>query len=182
MATIKLCDWTKKRLASNEPTYKLVLNGKEYEISAEALQQLQSRLDGDEAPLNHRVHAQPVRLPGTQSPTSTPVEDVGINIEAPSPFGGKVEPGLLDDLPVNAAPLQVVAPIAIPASTKERLPMPSPAQADAVIAESTRFPERTLKTLTPGKHRNIAQQKLAAKEATFEDNTRPIPDRTRRGE
>lgn len=170
MATIKLCDYTKKRLAANEATFKLVLNGKEYEISASALQEIQTRLDSDEAPPSRVVATKPIKQ------TTQPEHEL-LNVEAPSPFGGKTEPGLLDDTPRPSAP-----PIAIPASTKERLPLPTVAQVDAVVAESTRFSEGTLTVLTPGKHRNMAQQKLAAKEATFEDNQRPVPDRGRRGE
>jgi hypothetical protein len=175
MATIRLCDWTKKVIGKEVKTHKLILDGKEYEISNEALDELKSRLDGDTVSV-----VKPVRATQPSPRVAEPVDDIGVNVEAPSPFGGKVEPGLLDNAPVAQNPS--VQPITIPASIKDRLPMPTPAQADAVVAESTRFREGTLSALTPGKQRNIAQQRLAAKEATFEDNKKPVPDIGRRGE
>jgi len=163
MATIKLCDWTKKRLAPNEQTYTLILNGNEYEISLEAVQEIHGRLVEDEAPLTRQVATKPLRIAQVQQPIPEADDSLGLNVEAPSPFGGKVEPGLVDNVPQ-----QSIAPIVIPASTKERLPTPTTAQAEAVVAESKRFPTGTLSTLTPGRQRNVAAQKLAAKESQIE--------------
>lgn len=177
MATIKLCDWTKKRL-TNEEVFKLTLNGVNYEVCAEAFRQLKQHLEGDEAPQTPQKVA---RAPQQVQATPTPEGDVGINVEASSPFTGPAQPGLLDD--ALAAPRPAVPPIAIPTSTKERLPMPTAAQADAVIAESQRFPEGKLHTLTPGKARTAAQNVLKTKwEDRFEDTKRQVPERFKRGD
>lgn len=165
MATIRLCDWTKKRLAKDAQTHTLILGGNEYEISDEALAQIKARLEGDEAP----QAPAPVRV---APPVAAPVVSVEANQEAPD----APEP--------TPAPQAVVPPIAIPASTRERLPVPTTAQADSVIADSVRFQEGTLGALTPGRSRAVAQEKLKSRwEDKFEDTQRPLPDRARvRGE
>ena len=178
MATIRLCDWTKKRLASNEETFTLTLNGKTYEVSLSALEEIQSRLEGDEAPVARQVPPRPARIAPAQPPVQQTGADVGINVEAPSPFGGKAEAGLLDDTPAPTPQAQPpVAPIAIPASTKERLPVPTPAQAEAVVAESVRFPAGTLSALNPGRQRNVAAKKLAEREAVVESKFKSEKER-----
>jgi len=170
MATIRLCDWTKKRLAKDAQTHTLILGGNEYEISDEALAQIKARLEGDEvlqAPT-------PVRI---VTPVAAPVVSVEANQEAPATPGDVLEP-------TPAPQAGSVPPIAIPASTRERLPVPTTAQADSVIADSVRFQEGTLRALTPGKARSAAQEKLKSQwEDRFEDTQRPLPDRARvRGE
>jgi len=166
MATIRLCDWTKKRLAKDAQTHTLILGGNEYEISDEALAQIKARLEGDEAP----QAPAPVRV---ALPVAVPVVRVEANQEAPA---------AADEVPAPALapqPVGVVPPIAIPASTWERLPVPTPAQADSVLADSVRFEEGTLRALTPGKARSGAQEKLKNWEEKFEDTKRPLPERVR---
>jgi len=170
MATIRLCDWTKKRLAKDAQTHTLILGGNEYEISDEALAQIKARLEGDEAP----QAPTPVRI---VTPVVAPVVSVEANQEEPAAPGEALEP-------TPAPQAGSVPPIAIPTSTRERLPVPTTAQADSVIADSVRFQEDTLRALTPGKARSAAQEKLKTKwEDKFEDTQRPLPDRARvRGE
>ncbi len=166
MATIKTCDWTKKRLGKNDETFTLIIDGKEYEVSAEALEEIKTRLEGDEAP-RASAPAQAAR------PVVAPAVRVESNQDQPEATGEAPSP----------SPAPFVPPIAIPASTRERLPVPTPSQADSVIADSVRFQEGTLRALTPGRERNAAQQTLKTKwEERFEDTQRPLPDRARRGE
>jgi hypothetical protein len=175
MATIKTCDWTKKRLAKDEETFTLILNGMEYEISTEALAELKARLEGDEVPLTRQVTTKPLRLATPTPHVAAPSIDDEPNEAAPTASDEALEPMQV----ANAVPA-----IAIPASTRERLPVPTTAQADSVIADSVRFEEGTLRALTPGKARSAAQERLKSKwEDKFEDNQRPLPDRARgRGE
>ncbi len=157
MGTIRICDWTKRKLTGAELAFKLSINGNDYEICAEALKEIKGRLDADTVPLQGRL--QPQTPP---PPPPAPPEDLALNAEAVAPFGDKVEASPLSD-PIAVAP----APIAIPASIKEKLPIPTPAQSEAVIKESRRFHEGGLSSLNPGKQRNVAQQKLDQKEVEF---------------
>lgn len=166
MATIKVCDWSKKQIATTAQTVKLVVGSRTYEISEAASLELIARLECDVVP------PQAVPLPPSARHVAEP--DIGINVETEDdPFEGEPEPEPMGE-PVKL-PVKAAAPLPIPSSTKEKLPLPSPALADQVVAESTKFKEGTLKTLTPGKTRNLAQQRLAAREAKFEDNKRPVP-------
>jgi len=171
MATIRLCDYTKRRIAADEATYSLTLNGKSYEICLDALTELQTRLDSDEVPAPQAPQKPAVRRAAPQPPRGQD-DDAALNAEAPSPFDGPVEPQLVDDAEVvNTQPTRTaeyVAPIALPNSTKERLPMPTTAQAEAVVAESQRFPAGTLRALSPGRHRNVAAEKLTQKESALD--------------
>ena len=167
MATIRLCDWTKKRLAKDAQTHTLILGGNEYEISDEALAQLKARLEGDEAP-------QASALVRVAPPVAAPVVSVEANQEAPAAPDEAPEPAPAPQ------PASAIPPIVIPASTRERLPVPTPTQADSVLADSVRFEEGTLRALTPGKARSAAQEKLKTKwEDKFEDSHRPLPERVR---
>lgn len=177
MATIKTCDWTKKRLGKNEQTHTLIVSGNEYEISDEALAEIKARLEGDEVP--EGVVEAPVRAPQTArvappvvaASDDTEPNEAALDNQEQAPQAPRIHPN--------------VPPLTVPASTKERLPMPTPAQAETVIAESVRFQEGTLRALTPGKARKAAEQVLSTKwEGRFEDNQpqRQLPDRVRRGE
>jgi hypothetical protein len=160
MATIRTCDWTKKRLAKNEQTHTLILGGNEYEICDEALAEMKARLESDE----------PLWTP-TLTRITTPVA---------APIIGEAtnqEPTASQEAAPVPAPAPIVTPVPIPASIRERLPVPTPAQADAVLTESARFQEGTLNTLTNGKARLEAQKLLRARwEDKFEDN---LPERNR---
>jgi hypothetical protein len=172
MATIRLCDYTKRRIASNEETYTLSLNGKSYEICLDALKELQNRLDSDEIVAPTPAPVAPVRQIAPRPAKMEPAEEVVLNAETSSPFDGPSEPQLVDDEPVNtqtARAQNAVQPIAVPNSIKERLPMPTIAQSEAVVRESQRFPAGGLQALTPGRQRNLAAEKLAQKEKQVEN-------------
>lgn len=177
MGTIRICDWSKKMIGPGDQVYKLIVNGKEYEISADSANQLIGRLDS----------TTPAITPSPMTTSSMQVPRLELNVEVQNPFGGKLEPGLLDDESQNGpevAPVPttftVAEPIPIPASIKERLPIPTPAQVEAVVSQSRRLPEKTLPALSPGRSRSLAEKKLIDRESNFEDNKRPVPDR--RGE
>lgn len=179
MARIEIhtCDWTKKRLGKNEQTHTLVVGSNEYEISDEALAEIKARLEGDEVP--ERVAEAPVRAP---QPIRVAPPVVAVSDDA-EPNGAALDDQ--EEAPETTRVHPNVPPLTVPTSTKERLPMPTPAQAETVIAESVRFQEGTLRALTHGKARKAAEQVLSTKwEERFEDNQpqRQLPDRARRGE
>lgn len=153
---------------------KLTLNGKEFEISVESANQLIGRLES----------SSPTITPSPMVTSSMQVPRLELNVEVQSPFGGKLEPGLLEDEPREVAPtpttFTVAEPLPIPASIKERLPTPTAAQVEAVVSQSRRLPEKTLPALSPGRSRTLAEKKLIDRESNFDDNKRPVPDR--RGE
>jgi len=152
MGVIRVCDWTKMRIKGGEETFKVVIGNQEFEVSEIGFAQLMQRLTTDVDSTPPRRQPDPV------------VEEANHD-----------DPELLEETPEPS--LEVAEPIPAPASIKERLPTPTQAQADRVIAESTRFPSGGLSTLSPGKHRNIAAKKLAAKEETFERNLKTQQER-----
>ena len=173
MAQITTCDWTKKRLGKNDETFTLTIDGKEYEVCAEALAEIKARLEADEAPSATLQFPPGVRA---VTPPAAPVAAAESNQD---------EPEALDEVPAPAQPTGPIPPITIPASIRERLPVPTISQADSVLADSKKFDEGTLRALTPGKARKAAQEKLLTKwESRFEDNKpeRQLPERVRRGE
>lgn len=182
MATIRCCDWTKKKLGKDDTTYVLRLDGKEYEICKEALEELRAFLDSEESPLNRLAQSAPLKpqFVHVTPPAVVPAINIVPNQEAPAPPQEMPEPP--GEIP-TPPPAPITLP-PIPASIRERLPVPSPAQSDAVLAESVRFEEGTLRALTPGKARTQAQERLKTKwEDKFEDTHRPLPERARgRGE
>lgn len=170
MATIRVCDWTKKQIATTAQTVKLMVGSRAYEISEAAATEMIGRLESDVVP----PQAAPLQVVNGPAARHVAEPDIGINIETEGdPFEGDPEQEPMGE-PVKL-PVPAANPLPIPESIKQKLPLPSPAQADQVVAESTKFKEGTLKTLTPGKNRNLAQQRLAAREAKFEDNKRPVP-------
>jgi hypothetical protein len=156
MGTIRICDWLKTQMAKGAPTYILKVDSKEFEISTEAKAQLLSRLESSTI--------EPLGRPPIP-PCPAPVPQVRLEAAPPAGIDQESEESAFDgpsqsDLDAVSPPLQKVAPIAIPTSTKERLATPTPDQVNAVIAESTRFESRGLKTLSPGKSRQLAAKKL----------------------
>jgi len=172
MARITTCDWTKKRLGKNERTHTLIVDGNEYEVCDEALEEIKTRLESEDitpvwAPV--RVLGIPGELEAMRNkpPVVAPIVAEATN----------QEPTASQEAAPAPAPTPIVTPVPIPASIRERLPVPTPAQADAVLTESARFQEGTLNTLTNGKARLEAQKLLRARwEDKFEDN---LPERNR---
>ena len=153
MATIRLCDWTKERLAKDEDTFKVVVGDQEFEVGEEGKKIILDQLEGEDAPQAEKVVYR-------EAPPPLLREGVpGVDIEVPGdPFetgpGSMPHPvqGNGDDLsmPNTTAGDDDVARLEVPEDTKKRLKMPTPAQADKVIEDSTHFEEGGLPALTMG--------------------------------
>ena len=173
MATIRLCDWTKERLVKDEDTFKVMVGDQEFEVGEEGKKIILDQLEGEDAPQVQKVVYR--EAPPPQLVAGEP----GIDIEVPGdPFetgpGSMPRPvqGNKDDLsmPNTSGGDDNVPPLEVPEDTKKRLKMPTPAQADKVIADSTHFEEGGLPALTMGgKEQKAAMKKLRAIEEKKED-------------
>ncbi len=191
MATIRLCDWTKARLGKDEKSYNITIGGfetdgdgdvdeHEFEVGVVGMKALLKQLEGEEAPgvLEVKIvekivkrEAPPPSLIGV-APGGLDVEVSGEPFEpGPSSMPQPVQ-GNADDLsmPNTAVGDDGVPPIEIPViSAKKRLAMPTAAQRDKIIAESTVFEEGSLPSLTMGgQKQKEAMRKLRAIEAQKE--------------
>lgn len=177
MATIRLCDWTKERLAKDAPTFEIAIDGQTFEVGEAGRNAILEQLEGENAPGQPRVQVveRTVEAAPTQ-PAAAPLINVETNDD---PF--EPGPGSMPQMPMaeQAAAEDGVIPepedgvprIEIPEDTKKRLPMPTEAQSDKVIRESVVFEEGTLSALNPGgKGRQQAVKKLAQKETVEERN------------
>lgn len=181
MATIRLCDWFKTRIEKDAPTFKITIEQDldaspvvfTFEVSEEGKKALLDQLEGEDAPGSVRV------VHRDAPPPSPAVAPPGAHIEVSSdPFtpgpGSMPQPiqGNGDDLsmPNTSVTNDDVPPLEIPElSAKKKLKMPTPAQADKVIEESTRFEEGGLPALTVGgKKQKEAMRKLREIEAKKE--------------
>ena len=183
MATIRLCDWTKERLGKDEEAYEVIVGNNKFEVGEMGLQALLDQLEGEEAPGQPKVQiiekivereAPPPPLIGA-SPGGLDVEVKGDPFEPgpssmPQPPMGGGDGG-------SEPPVTVLTPdnndgvprIEIPDDTKKKFRMPTVAQSDKVIADSTRFEEGGLPSLTMGgKSQKEAMRKLRAIEAQKE--------------
>jgi len=178
MATIRLCDWTKERLGKEEESYSVVVEGNQFEVGEAGMKALLEQLEGEDAPEVGPVREKVVYREAP--PASLEAAPPGIDIEVPTaPFETgpssmpQVVQGNADDVstPNTAEAQGSVPPLEIPdISAKKRLKMPTPAQADKVIADSTRFEEGSLPALTMGaKKQKEARRKLAEIEAKKEE-------------
>lgn len=183
MATIRLCDWFKTRIEKDAPTFKITIEQDldaspvvfTFEVGEEGKKALLDQLEGESAPNAVRVmHRDAPPPPLTVAPP-------GIDIEVPgdpfSPGPGSMPqpiPGNGDDLsmPNTSVTDDDVPPLETPiVSAKKKLRMPTPAQADKVIQESTRFDEGGLPALTMGgKEQKAAMRKLRKIEAKKEED------------
>ncbi|MHA2063521.1 MAG: hypothetical protein ACXABY_03975 [Candidatus Thorarchaeota archaeon] len=162
MATIRLCDWFKTRIEKDAPTFKVTVDDAEFEVSAAGKDAIIGQLEGENTPDVARVVYR-----DTPPPPLT-VAPPGIDIVVP---GDPFDPGP-GSMP---QPVQAnsddgdddVPPLEIPElHPKKKLKMPTPAQADKVIEESTRFEEGGLPALTMGgKKQKEAMRKLREIEA-----------------
>ena len=162
MATIRLCDWFKTRIEKDAPTFKVTVDDATFEVSKEGMQALLDQLGGESAPNAVRV------VHRDAPPPSLTVAPPGVHIGAPSdPFspgpGSPPQPEQADD---------DVPPLEIPElHPKKKLKLPTPAQADKVIQESTRFEEGGLPALTMGgRQQKEAMRKLREIEAKKEQD------------
>jgi hypothetical protein len=174
MGTIRICDWLKITIARDTPVHILKIGNKEFEVCTAAVNELLHRLEGSTVT---PVASAPLAPPKTalSGPQLKPADPGLIDEEAvDDAFGGPIISELDAVSPhLNRMP---VAPIPVPASTKERLATPSAEQIDAVIEESRRFEEGKLHTLSPGKQRQLAMKKLADIEQQREANEKKRKD------
>lgn len=164
MAVVKFCDWLKVRLAINEPTTKVKIGDREFEVSQEGIRQLLERFEADDLPRAPQVV---VRAPQAQpAPLQTFVAaPPPLNVETTAdPFGA---PGSMPE-PVQAhEPLQ----LEIPQDLNKRLGVPSRQTQERVLSEAKRFEEGTLPALSPGNKGRIAATKaLASRNAKSTDD------------
>lgn len=172
MATIRLCDWTKERLGKEEKSYSVVIEGDQFEVGEAGLKAMLEQLEGEDAPevgpiREKIVYREAPPSPLAAAPPGIDVEVTGDPFEpgpgsAPQPIQGNAD----DVSAPNTAEAQTgdVIPLEIPElNAKTRLKMPTSAQADKVIQESTRFEEGGLPSLTMGgKRQKEAMRKLRA--------------------
>ena len=158
MAVVKFCDWLKIRVAANEPTTKVKVGDKEFEVSQEGIRQLLERFEADDLPRAPQVV---VRAPQAL-PAPVPAFVVApppLNVETTAdPFDA---PGSMPE-PVQAGPAQPLQ-LEIPQDLNKRLGVPSRATREQVIREATRFEEGTLSSLSPGSKGRIAASKALTK-------------------
>ena len=79
MATVRFCDWTKKRLKDGDQTFTVSVDGKEFEVSAEGKQQLLDLLEADELPTQPTVTIPTkVEAPAQAAPQPAPVPLINV--------------------------------------------------------------------------------------------------------
>jgi len=182
MATIKLCDWTKKRLTDNEPTFKVSITddeaktASEFEVGEEGMKQILEQMQSDVSLTQPILRVTAPPSPSRPAPQIVvahprqPVEHIPAPNSMPQPPMAQQEE-VQGEAPV-LAPGEVVAPIEFPESPLRPLPMPSVKQRQQVIEESTKFEEGTLGALSHPKKRKEAAKKLRSLESDTEGNFR----------
>ena len=179
MATIKLCDWTKKRLGKDEKTILIAIEDREFEIGTEGHKLLLEQLEGEDAPgtpqvkvVERVVHrdAQPPPLQGV-GPGGVQVQVADDPFDAgPSSAPEPIQTALTPADPVDVAPEDLLE---IPDDPKKRFKTPSKVLAQRIVEEATKFPEGTLPALTVGnKQQRDAAKRLKAQEDKQEDSLR----------
>lgn len=164
MATIRVCDWTKERLAKDEEAYEITIDGQTFEVGEKGKKAILGQLEGDEAPRAPQVVERVVK--GGQAPQAAPAAQPIVVQEGaehqPGP-GSMPQPPManIEDIPEDEL-------IVIPEDTKRRLPAPTKKQTDRVLRESVVFEEGTLPSLNAGGARKTAVKKLASKESVSE--------------
>lgn len=173
MATIKLCDWTKKRLGKDEETFVVVVGDQEFEVGEEGRDALLKQLEGDDAPDVPQVVERVVEASqAPMQPAPAPVQ-----IEAPSePFDQG--PGSMPAAPQaeaeEAQPRQQDGEmLEIPEDTRRPLKKPSASLAKRIVEEATIFDEGSLPSLTMGaSQQREALRKLKELEEAQNDKLR----------
>lgn len=161
MAMIRFCDWLKKPLDKNDPVFEVIIQGGDgetlqYEVSDEGRAVILSQLDGDVTPNNAKPRVIEKIVPRDPPPQGLIGDAPGLDVQATDdPFdseGGGDDLGMpnIDD---------GVPPLEIPTDVKQRLKAPSREQADKVVAESTKFKQGSLPTLTQGGSEQLAAAK-----------------------
>lgn len=164
MATIRICDWTKKVLAKDEEVYQMSIGGNEahdFEVGAEGRDLLLKQLEGEKELVMPKTQVVYRDAPPEVLQASPP----GIDVGADDPFetGPSSMPQSVMGVDDNETPLgdDEVPPIEIPAGDKRF--QTTSAQRDKVIRQSRRFAAGTLPALTTGaKAQREANAKLLA--------------------
>ena len=178
MATIRLCDWTKERLAKDETPVLVRIGEVEFEVGDKGAKLLLEQLEGEEVLGAPKVQIQEKIVFRDALPASLQVGPPGLNVEVTGdPFdtgpGSMPQPIQSDggnEPPVTTATGadpedEDVPPIHIPAGNKRF--KTNKAQRDQVVRDSTRFEEGTLPALTVGAR---AQKEASAKLRAEKDN------------
>lgn len=169
MATIRVCDWTKKVLAKDEDLFIVEIEGNEvhkFEVGAEGKQLLLEQLEGEDAPGTAKAEVQIVeKIVYRDTPPLALQSDLpGIDIEVvgdgftPGPTSiPEVPQAQTTSLDVGEAAFDLgdsgddeLTPFEIPDSAKKKFKQPTKTQGDKVITDSTRFREGSLAALNPG--------------------------------
>ncbi len=168
MATIRLCDWFKTRIAKDEETFKVMIGEEEFEVSEEGFITLIDYLKGEEPPEATRtveVEVEVEKIVYRDAPldATMPVIDMPVSDDPFSPG-----PSSMPQPPqagVEPEPAQDLEPIQIPEDVTKRLRPPTKAQAEEVIRTATKFEQGSLPALTVGgKAQREASRKLRAVE------------------
>ncbi len=184
MATIKLCDWTKKRLGKNEDTHVVTIGDKEFEVGDEGREFLLKQLEGESA-FGMQIATPPLRTlspPKPKEPAPAPLQGAqpgGMQIQVTEePF--EPGPGSIPETPMASTP-EPIAPedmdpsdlLEIPDDPKRRFKIPSVKLAERIIDEATRFNEGSLPSLTMGaREQKDASKRLRVLEEKEEDKIR----------
>lgn len=167
MATVRFCDYTKKRLASGDETFLIVIEDKEFEVSTEGRDLLLHHLEAEDLPSVAFVPSpMPVPEPSPAARTIVAAPGPMINVETtgdpftPGPGSAPQPEQSMTEEPEQPAQGKPPLELEIPDNLKKRLGIPSRATYERVIEDATRFEEGTLSALTPGKARKRAGQRL----------------------
>lgn len=166
MATIKLCDWTKKRLGKDEQTILIAIEDREFEVGPEGHRLLLEQLEGEDAPGTPKVVERVITRDAPPPPLEAAAPG-GVQIQvADEPFeagpSSTPEPAQAALTPADPVVPGDVAPedlLEIPDDPKKRFKTPSKVLAQRIVEEATKFEEGTLAALTVGNK----QQRDAAK-------------------
>ena len=168
MATIRVCDWTKKVLSKDDSVTEIIFRTevgttqgeKAFEVGLEGMTMLLKQLEGEDEPkvqvVEKIVHRDTPPSPlQAANPGGLDIEVKGDPFDAgPNSMPMPVQGGGAPPPSVATAAAQDdddVPPLEIPdVHPTKRLKMPTPAQGDKVLRESTRFEEGTLSALSRG--------------------------------
>lgn len=157
MATIRVCDWTKRRLSKGDATYSITIDNQTFEVGEEGKKFILSQLEGE---LEIESPKQEAPQPRNPAPEGLIEGSNEVGLDLPSsdePFGESEK---------NVAPqtedvTEDMPAFEIPEDVKKGLKMPPKAVADKIMKEATKFEEGSLPSLTVGsKKQKNAQKKL----------------------
>lgn len=181
MARIIVCDYLKRPMRSDEPTFVLSVDGKEFEVCQEARDQLIALLEADELPTQPQIPVVekevPAPIPVVAAPLQMPqLINVETEGDAFDPEMGGMELHQSPPAASGSAPDQPdeddLVQLEIPANPNRRLPMGSEESWQKIMKQARKFEEGTLSALTPGAGRKTADKRLRKVEEEQEENLR----------